>query len=71
VTIAPEPVTSTPAKPAREGKASPRSTSTATASSARSPAATRIQCGKPPWRRIEATGWPVSRIRKGACTPVY
>ena len=38
-------------------------TSTTTASSRGSPAATRIQCGKPPWRRIEATGCPVSTIR--------
>src|SRR5690606_24563701 len=29
------------------------------------PAATRIQCGKPPWRRIDGTGWPVSMMRKG------
>src|SRR3546814_8194383 len=29
-----------------------------------SPAELRIQCGKRPWRRIEATGRPVSMIRK-------
>ena len=68
VTIAPDPVMIVPAKPARDGNAAPASTFTTTASSARKPAATRIQCGKPRWRRIEATGWPVSRIRKGWVT---
>ena len=48
VTIAPEPVMITPANPACSGSASPRSTLAMMASSARSPAATRIQCGKPP-----------------------
>ena len=66
VTIAPEPVISTPANPSRAGSAlallrrrppPPRR--------AGRPAATRIQCGKRPCRRIEGTGWPVSRIRKG------
>src|SRR6476659_1793827 len=65
VTIAPDPVISTPAKPSRAGSGSPSSTLTTTAASAGSPAATRIQCGKRPCRRIEGTGWPVSRIRKG------
>ena len=65
VTIAPDPVISTPAKPSRAGSGSPSSTLTTTAASADRPAATRIQCGKRPCRRMEGTGWPVSRIRKG------
>ena len=68
VTIAPEPVMMAPAKPSREGNGSPASTFTTTAASGSSPAATRIQCGKPRWRRMDATGWPVSRIRKGVFT---
>ena len=71
VTIAADPVTMAPANPSRAGKASPRSTFTATAASPPSPAATRIQCGKPPKRRSGAAGWPVSMIRKGVFTPVY
>src|SRR3546814_2865877 len=43
---------------------SPPSTSTASASPRASPAELRIQCGKRPWRRIEATGRPVSMMRK-------
>src|SRR3546814_561779 len=46
------------------GGGSPPSTSTASASPRASPAELRIQCGKRPWRRIEATGRPVSMIRK-------
>src|SRR6478735_6677920 len=66
VTIAPEPVTITPAKPSLGGNASPRSTLATIASSRSRPAATRIQCGNEPCRFIEATGCPVSRIRNGA-----
>src|SRR3546814_1998565 len=46
------------------GGGSPPSTSTASASPRASPAELRIQCGKRPGRRIEATGRPVSMIRK-------
>ena len=61
-----EPLMITPAKSRWSGSSPPCSTSTTTVSSASSPAATRIQCGKRPYRRSEATGWPVSRIRNGA-----
>src|SRR5690606_26462624 len=47
------------------GRGSPRSTSTVRVSCRERLAATRIQCGKLPWRRIDGTGWPVSMMRKG------
>src|SRR5690606_36540407 len=65
VTMAPEPVTSTPAQSWCPGRGSPSSTCTCRTWRACRPAATRIQWPKPPWRRSAAIGRPVSRMRKG------
>ena len=67
VTIAAEPVTMHAGEALARAAALRRARhSTTTASSACRPAATRIQCGKAAVAAHEATGWPVSRIRKGA-----
>src|SRR5690606_7692372 len=65
VTIAAEPLTTTPAKASKPGSSPPDATSMTTASSRSNPAATRIQWSKPPWRRSSAAGWPATRIRNG------